>query len=83
VAVPSYDRRRPARGSAHFGVGNFHRAHQPFYIDHRLGLPRQGVVGVGLSGGERGRQKTAQYRAQDCLYSLTIAPAKGANNACA
>jgi mannitol-1-phosphate/altronate dehydrogenase len=80
VAVPSYDRRRLKRGIAHVGVGNFHRAHQAFYIDRCLGLPGQedwGIVGIGLSGGERGRQKAAQYRAQDCLYSLTIAPANG------
>ena len=36
-----------------------------------------GIVGIGLSGGERGRKKAEQYRAQDCLYSLTIAPPKG------
>ena len=34
-----------------------------------------GIVGIGL-GGERGR-KAAQFRAQDCLYSLTIAPPTG------
>src|SRR6202171_3080854 len=80
VATPSYDRSRLKRGIAHFGVGNFHRAHQAFYIDRCLALPGQedwGIVGIGLGGGERGRQKAAQYRAQDCLYSLTIAPPKG------
>ncbi len=80
VAAPPYDRSRLKRGIAHFGVGNFHRAHQAFYIDRCLALPGQedwGIVGIGLGGGERGRQKAAQYRAQDCLYSLTIAPPKG------
>lgn len=80
VAVPSYDRSRLKRGIAHFGVGNFHRAHQAFYIDRCLALPGQegwGIVGIGLFGGERGRQKAAQFRAQDCLYSLTVAPARG------
>jgi hypothetical protein len=33
VAAPPYDRSRLKRGIAHFGVGNFHRAHQAFYID--------------------------------------------------
>src|SRR6185369_11434954 len=77
VAAPPYDRSRLKRGIAHFGVGNFHRAHQAFYIDRCLALPGQedwGIVGIGLGGGERGRQKAAEYRAQDCLYSLTIAP---------
>jgi mannitol-1-phosphate/altronate dehydrogenase len=80
VAAPSYDRSRLKPGIAHFGVGNFHRAHQAFYIDRCLALPDQadwGIVGIGLSGGERGRQKAAQYHDQNCLYSLTIAPPKG------
>jgi hypothetical protein len=80
VATPAYDRTQLKRGIAHFGVGNFHRAHQAFYIDRCLSLPRQqdwGIVGIGLSGGERGRKKADQFLSQDCLYSLTEAPAKG------
>ena len=80
VATPPYDRTHLKRGIAHFGVGNFHRAHQAFYIDRCLALPSQndwGIVGIGLSGGERGRKKADQFRSQDCLYSLTVAPAKG------
>ena len=49
VAPPSYDRSRLKRGVAHFGVGNFHRAHQAFYIDRCLALPGQedwGIVGI-------------------------------------
>ena len=80
VATPTYDRTHLKRGIAHFGVGNFHRAHQAFYIDRCLALPGQqdwGIVGIGLAGGERGRKKADQFRSQDCLYSLTVAPAKG------
>ena len=33
-------------------------------------------MGIGLSGGERGRGKAKQVRSQDCLYSLTISPAR-------
>jgi mannitol-1-phosphate/altronate dehydrogenase len=80
VATPSYDRTQLKRGIAHFGVGNFHRAHQAFYIDRCLALPDQsdwGIVGIGLAGGDRGRKKADQFLSQDCLYSLTIAPAKG------
>ena len=50
VAAPTYDRSRLKRGIAHFGVGNFHRAHQAFYIDRCLALPSQedwGIVGIG------------------------------------
>src|SRR3982074_950691 len=80
VAAPPYDRSRLKPGIAHFGVGNFHRAHQAFYIDRCLALPGQndwGIVGIGLSTGERSRKKADQFRSQDCLYSLTVAPAKG------
>ena len=80
IATPPYDRTHLKRGIAHFGVGNFHRAHQAFYVDQCLGLPDQsdwGIVGIGLAGGERGRTKADQFRSQDCLYSLTVAPAKG------
>jgi mannitol-1-phosphate/altronate dehydrogenase len=80
VATPSYDRTQLKRGIAHFGVGNFHRAHQAFYVDRCLALPDQsdwGIVGIGLAGGERGRNKADQFRSQDCLYSLTVAPANG------
>ncbi|KQT85370.1 mannitol dehydrogenase family protein [Aurantimonas sp. Leaf443] len=33
VAVPSYDRAALTAGILHFGVGNFHRAHQGVYLD--------------------------------------------------
>ena len=63
VATPAYDRTQLKCGIAHFGVGNFHRAHQAFYIDRCLALPNQqdwGIVGIGLSGGERaGRRPTS------------------------
>ena len=65
VAAPPYDRSRLKRGIAHFGVGNFHRAHQAFYIDRCLALPGQedwGIVGIRLGGGERGRANTARER---------------------
>ena len=32
VSAPHWVSRRLERGVAHFGVGNFHRAHQAFYI---------------------------------------------------
>ena len=80
VATPAYDRTHLKRGIAHFGVGNFHRAHQAFYVDRCLALPGQRIgasSASALSGGERGRKKADQFRSQDCLYSLTVAPAKG------
>ncbi len=29
AAIPAYDRGRLTAGILHFGIGNFHRAHQP------------------------------------------------------
>jgi mannitol 2-dehydrogenase len=33
TAIPGYDRSALTAGIIHFGVGNFHRAHQAFYLD--------------------------------------------------
>ena len=69
IATPSYDRTRLKRGIAHFGVGNFHRAHQAFYIDRCLALPDQqdwGIVGIGLSGGENLCAFTSRFTRISC-----------------
>ena len=49
VATPPYDRSQLKRGIAHFGVGNFHRAHQAFYIDRCLALPDQRIGALSVS----------------------------------
>ncbi len=36
ILVPSYDRSSVSAGIAHFGVGNFHCAHQALYLDRLL-----------------------------------------------
>ncbi|MBA5778056.1 mannitol dehydrogenase family protein [Stappia sp. F7233] len=38
AAVPSYDRSKLTGGILHFGVGNFHRAHQAVYLDDLFNL---------------------------------------------
>lgn len=51
VAVPSYDRQKLAAGILHFGVGNFHRAHQAIYLDDLFNLGRDldfGIIGAGV-----------------------------------
>ena len=35
VKIPTYDRAKLTAGIVHIGVGNFHRAHQAWYL-HRL-----------------------------------------------
>ena len=36
AAVPGYERSSLAAGIVHFGIGNFHRAHQAVYLDSLL-----------------------------------------------
>ncbi|GBQ12355.1 mannitol dehydrogenase family protein [Swaminathania salitolerans] len=74
VAGPSYDLDDIKPGIVHFGVGNFFRAHEAYYINKVLALPGQqdwGIIGVGLTFGERSRKKAEDFRKQDCLFSLT------------
>lgn len=81
ISAPGYDPSAIRTGIVHFGVGNFFRAHEAFYVDRCLGLPGQqgwGIAGVGLTGGARSERKAETFRAQDCLYSLTEAAPDGA-----
>lgn len=51
VHVPAYERGRLSPGILHFGVGNFHRAHQAVYLDDlfNLGLDHDwAIVGAGV-----------------------------------
>jgi len=80
VSGPNYDVMAVTPGIVHFGVGNFFRAHQAFYVDQVLGLGGVhdwGIIGVGLTAGARSERKAEQFLAQDCLYSLTETAADG------
>src|SRR3954468_4459240 len=51
AAVPKYDPARLKAGIVHFGVGNFHRAHQAVYLDDlfNLGLDHDwALIGAGV-----------------------------------
>ncbi|MEM7438246.1 MAG: mannitol dehydrogenase family protein [Pseudomonadota bacterium] len=71
VAIPSYDRTTLSPGIVHIGLGNFHRAHQAWYL-HRLmqqGLATDwAIIGAGV------RDSDAKMRErlidQDCLTTL-------------
>ena len=71
VAVPGYDRSALTAGILHFGVGNFHRAHQAVYLDDlfNAGLDHDwALVGAGVFAGEKiGRQKLEE---QDWLTTV-------------
>ncbi|MGB5799861.1 MAG: mannitol dehydrogenase family protein, partial [Mesorhizobium sp.] len=71
VGRPKYDRSALKAGILHFGVGNFHRAHQAVYLDDlfTLGLGHDwALVGAGVFDGEKeGRKKLAE---QDWLTTV-------------
>ena len=51
VAVPNYRRSDLSAGIVHFGVGNFHRAHQAVYLDDLFNAGRDhdwAIVGAGV-----------------------------------
>lgn len=71
IARPSYDRSALSTGIVHIGLGNFHRAHQSWYL-HRLmeqGLAHDwAIIGAGVRPyDDVQRQKML---AQDCLTTL-------------
>ncbi|OOG67757.1 mannitol dehydrogenase [Sinorhizobium sp. A49] len=71
AGVPSYDRADLKAGIMHFGVGNFHRAHQAVYLDDLFNAGHDhdwAIVGAGvLPSDELMRAKLA---AQDFLTTV-------------
>ncbi|WP_370225377.1 mannitol dehydrogenase family protein [Pararhodobacter marinus] len=71
VAAPGYDRAGLSAGILHFGVGNFHRAHQAMYLDRLFAMGQSldwALVGAGVFEGER--KGRAVLEAQDWLTTL-------------
>ena len=51
ASVPAYDRSALTAGILHFGVGNFHRAHQAVYLDSLFAQGRDhdwAILGAGV-----------------------------------
>lgn len=71
VRVPRYDRSRLSPGIVHIGLGNFHRAHQAWYL-HRLmddGLAQDwAIIGAGVRAPDVAQRE--RLLAQDCLNTL-------------
>ena len=71
VRRPSYDRTALTPGIVHIGLGNFHRAHQAWYL-HRLmgqGLCHDwAIIGAGVRAGDAAQRD--RLLAQDCLSTL-------------
>ena len=81
VAKPGYDRKALKGGIVHFGLGNFHRAHQAVCLDRLLnkGLGHDfAIIGAGvLPSDARMREVLA---AQDYLYTV-VEQSAGASDA--
>ena len=81
VGCPAYRREDLSPGIVHFGVGNFHRAHQACYLDQLFskGLGRDwAIIGAGVMPSEERTRHVLQE--QDCL-SLLVAQSAGESEA--
>lgn len=71
VLRPRYDRAGLTPGIVHIGLGNFHRAHQAWYL-HRLMQKGQAldwaIIGAGVRAGDEAQRK--RLAAQDYLTTL-------------
>lgn len=71
IARPTYDRAALTPGIVHIGLGNFHRAHQAWYL-HRLmqrGLAHDwAILGAGVRDADIAMRD--RLRGQDCLTTL-------------
>ncbi|GAK58741.1 EC1118_1O4_6546p [Candidatus Vecturithrix granuli] len=72
LIVPEFERKKLSSSVVHIGVGNFHRAHQAYFLQQLMEKThetRWGIYGVGVLDQD---QKLSQaLNAQDCLYTLT------------
>ena len=71
VSGPTYDRTRITPGIVHIGLGNFHRAHQAWYL-HRLMQQGHamdwGIIGAGVRPADEAQR--VRLAAQDYLTTL-------------
>lgn len=71
ASTPAYDRSDLTPGIVHFGVGNFHRAHQAVYLDDLFALGQDhdwAIIGAGVRDADEAmRQKLG---AQDWLTTV-------------
>ncbi|NOZ31880.1 MAG: mannitol dehydrogenase family protein [Alphaproteobacteria bacterium] len=78
VTVPAYARDDLTAGIVHFGVGNFHRAHQAVYLDElfSLGLSHDwAVIGAGVCPPDAAMWQ--KLRQQDWLTTIVQRDAEG------
>jgi mannitol 2-dehydrogenase len=61
AATPAYDRSALSAGIVHFGVGNFHRAHQAVYLDALFNTGRDwdwALIGAGVLASDEKMRRT-------------------------
>lgn len=71
ASVPGYEHEAITAGVLHFGVGNFHRAHQAVYLDRLLNLGEDtdwGLIGAGVTDHDRAMRE--KLRAQNYLTTV-------------
>jgi mannitol 2-dehydrogenase len=71
VSVPSYDRSGLSAGIIHIGVGNFHRAHQAYYLDRlfETGADHDwAIIGAGIKPFDAAMRD--KLKAQDWLNTV-------------
>ena len=71
VQRPAYDRSRITPGIVHIGLGNFHRAHQAWYLHRLMQQGRAldwGIIGAGVRPADAKQRE--KLLAQDCLTTL-------------
>lgn len=78
IRVPRYDRSALSPGIVHIGLGNFHRAHQAWYL-HRLFDEGRcldwAIIGAGVRRNDAAQRE--KLLAQDCLTTLIELDPKG------
>jgi hypothetical protein len=79
VITPGYDRENVTPGIIHFGVGNFHRAHEEFYTNELLGKdPSQycwGIIGAMLLPSDERLYRVLKHQKGE--YTLTLCGCDG------
>ena len=71
VLVPTYDRSALKPGIVHIGLGNFHRAHQAWYLHRLMQVGKAhdwAIIGAGVRPTDAAMR--ARLLAQDCLTTL-------------
>ncbi len=71
ASIPSYDRSALTAGIVHFGVGNFHRAHQAVYLDRLFAMGKGhdfAILGAGVMPGDAAMREA--LHTQDFLTTV-------------